>query len=250
MRVHNLLALMLTLGIAGSAQAAVKFYDSSPENGIQGDDFLNSTTLCPPHVTTFGQGSGYTELEDNGSGTVTMTQNFGSGTTVADLTHGELIPIFGPGAFIFIDTTQTTIITGPAVSNTGGVGAHGPSGTASGETAEWGIISGWNTTGFAFCIASPITVCTNAGFAHGGTVPRIIESLTYDLGTWNFDAEGDFESVLGYITRTSNGGLTNNGTRPRGAFIGSSLPALPMVGFGAVALGLALTGSRALRAKK
>jgi hypothetical protein len=250
MHVRNAFALLAVLSLAGSAQAAIKFYDSSPENGIQGDDFLNSTTLCPPHVTTFGQGSGYTELRDDGLGTVTMQQFVGNGRTVADLTNGELIPIFGPGAFIFIDTQQTTFIAAPHVSNTTGIGSHGPSGTAPGQTTEWGVVSGWTVTGYAFCISSPTSICTNAEFAHGVTVDRAIESPTYDLGTWTFDAEGDYESVFGYITRTSSGGLTNNGTRPRGAFHGSSLPALPLVGFGALAVGLAVIGTRALRARK
>ena len=53
-----------------------------------------------------------------------------------------------------------------------------------------------------------------------------------------------------HITRTSNGGLTNNGGKHRGDFVGASLPALPLFGFGALALSLAVIGGRALLGKK
>jgi hypothetical protein len=254
MRVRNLFLLAVVLGVAGQAQAAVKFYDSSFNNGLPGDAFLNSTTLCPPMVTTLGgtQGdTGVTVLEDDGLGSVTLVTRTTGGITLADLTAGELVPLFGPGAFIFIDTKNSRTIAGPHVSNSSGIGAHGPSSTAPGGTTEWGVVSGWSITGRTFCVSSPTTVCTNAGFSHGVTIPfSEIESPTYDLGTWNFDAEGDYESKFGYIVRTSNGGLTNNGSRPRGALHGAALPALPLVGLGALAVGLAVIGSRAMRASK
>jgi len=53
-----------------------------------------------------------------------------------------------------------------------------------------------------------------------------------------------------YIQRTSNGGLQNSRWNMRGAFVGSGLPALPLVGFGALALSLAVIGGRALVGKK
>ena len=77
----------------------------------------------------------------------------------------------------------------------------------------------------------------------------MLASDTYDLGTWNFDAVG-YEAAQRHITRTSNGGLTNNGGNYRGAFVGASLPALPLVGFGALALSLAVIGGRSLLGKK
>jgi len=88
------------------------------------------------------------------------------------------------------------------------------------------------------------------GFAHGATIPRTLPSTSYDLGTWNFDAGGNLEAAQGLITRTSNGGLTNNGARYRGVFVGRQLPALPLLGFGALAVSLAVVGGRRLIGRK
>ncbi|MEE2663690.1 MAG: hypothetical protein VX681_06200, partial [Myxococcota bacterium] len=65
-----------------------------------------------------------------------------------------------------------------------------------------------------------------------------------------FDAVGDLDSTQQYLTRTSNGGLSNNGNRIQAALHGSAIPALPLVGFGALALSLAAIGGRALLGKK
>jgi hypothetical protein len=252
MQLRTLIVLVMVFGLSGSAQAAVKLYDSSPDNGIPSDAFLNRQDGMggTESVYTIGSGDGvYYELSDDGLGTVTLQQYYGFGRTIADLTNNELIPIFGPGAFIFIDTGRTTTIQFPHVSNTTGIGAHGPSGTDPGESTEWGVVSGWVATGYAFCIASPTAVCTNAEYAHGQTVTVSIESPTYDLGTWAFDAVGDFTGSP-YILRTTSGGLTNNGNVPRGALHGSSLPALPIVGFGALAVGLVVMGARSMGARK
>ena len=58
------------------------------------------------------------------------------------------------------------------------------------------------------------------------------------------------QAVTWYITRTSNGGLSNNQNFLRGTFVGAALPALPLVGFGILALGLAVAGGRRLAGKK
>jgi hypothetical protein len=252
MRARRWFVLVMVFGFAGSAQAAIKLYDSSADNGIPGDAFLNRQDGMGGTESVYtigGDGLGHAELRDDGLGTVTLQEYFESGRTVADLTNNELVPIFGPGAFIFIDTGRSTIIQFPHVSNTTGIGTHGPSGTDPLESTEWGVVSGWVATGYAFCIASPTAVCTNAEYAHGMTVTVSIESPTYDLGTWTFDAEGDYDGSP-YILRTTSGGLTNNGNVPRGALHGSSLPALPVVGFGALAVSLVVMGARAMRGRK
>ena len=59
-------------------------------------------------------------------------------------------------------------------------------------------------------------------------------------------AEGDYEAAQPYIFRTSNGGLSNTQFDLRGVFVGASLPALPLVGLGALAACLAVAGSRRL----
>jgi hypothetical protein len=130
-----------------------------------------------------------------------------------------------------------------------GVGSHGPSGTAPGESAEWGVVSGWELTGFSYCVSSPVLICVQNAGAHGATITPELASQTYDLGTWQFDSLGDMEADF-YITATLNGGTANTASRLRGAFVGTSLPALPLVGFAALAAGLAAIGGRALMGKK
>jgi len=48
-----------------------------------------------------------------------------------------------------------------------------------------------------------------------------------------------------YIIRTNNGGTANLQHLVRGAFQGSAIPALPLVGLGALGLGLVLVGGHA-----
>lgn len=55
----------------------------------------------------------------------------------------------------------------------------------------------------------------------------------------------------GLIIRTSNGGLSNNHMLARGAFVGSALPGLPLVGFGVLAVTLVVIGGgRSIVGKK
>jgi hypothetical protein len=250
MRALPLFASVLVLSLAGSAQAAVKFYDSNPNNGTPGDRLLNTPGLCPPMRSTPDVVFGFMQLADDGLGTVTMMQHSQQVLEFTDLGAEVLTQVLGPGAFIFIDNKATTSIVLPATSNTSGIGAHGPSGTAPGESAEWGVVSGFVITGRLFCLSSPTTICTNAGLTHGATTPRELASDTYDLGTWTFDAVGDYEQTVAYIQVTSSGGTVNSLALLRGTFVGANLPALPLVGFSALALSLAVIGVRALLGKK
>jgi hypothetical protein len=236
--------------VAGSASAAVKAYDSSNENGVAGDVLNTAPNLCPPVQTRPGTVEGFAILDDAGAGTVTLTDLNVITTFFGDLGPDQLTITFGPGAFVFIDARASQTPAAAQLSNTRGIGAHGPSGTAPGETAEWGILSAWTATGFRFCVSSPIGICNNAGFVHGVTVDSIVNSDTYDLGTWNFDAVGDFSNEAPYIFSTANGGLQNIRYVLRGSFSGASLPAVPLLGFGALALSLVVVGTRALLGRK
>jgi hypothetical protein len=237
-------ALVLALGIAGHARAAVKFYSADPSNGTPGDFSRYTATLSPALQTTPGTIFGYQQITDDGTGTVTLdlaniTRN------LTDIGPEILNPIFGPGSFVFAVSATTTTIAAPGVSNVSGIGAHGPSGTAPGQSIEWGVISGFQTTGFIHCIGSPVALCNENGSAHGTTINPTLASSTYDLGTWNFDAVGDMEAATFYISATNNGGLSNFRVQLRGAFQGASLPALPFVGFGALSSALLVMGLRA-----
>jgi len=252
MRIFQILIAAVVLSLAGSAQAVVKFYSSDPGNGEPGNTTRISINLCPPFISSPDTIGGYQKLTDDELGSVELSEfvlDAGiSGTT--DLSGDILVPIFGPGAFIFIFNNATTSISAPHVSGAGG----GPGVTASTApttgSIAWGVVSGFTITGVRFCLASPTTICSENGFSHGMTVPGVLPSTTYNLGTWVFTSVGDLEATQQYITRTSNGGLSNNGNIIQGALHGSAIPALPLVGFGALALSLAAIGGRALLGKK
>jgi len=241
------LLLGVAVGLAGPSSAAVKFYDSSQLSGAPGDERRVTADFCPPVATTLGSLQGFTQLADDGLGTVTLVELEDVSNNRVDVGPELLLPLFGPGAFVFIDVAVTRSVAGPQLSNASGVGAHGPSSSASDASVEWGVISGWQITGTNYCVSSPVEVCNENGFGHGVTLIAALPSPTYDLGTWSFDAEGDYEAAGWYVRVTSNGGLSNNQERLRGAFVGAELPALPAAGFAALGAGLAAAGLRALR---
>ena len=253
MLVHLRIALLgsTLLTMTLPAAAAVKLYDSSPNNGQLTQNTLVAIGACPP-VQSLNPSGGYKKIIDDGLGTVTLeefVQCCGTGSTT-NLGPDALTGIFGPGAFIFVQNASTRSLPTPHVSTTSGIGAHGPSGTDPGESAEWGVISGFELTGLIFCISSPVTICNQNGFSHGATIPQTLASTSYDLGTWNFDAEGDIVAANFFITRTTNGGLTNTQETQFGAFVGSALPALPLIGFGVLAVALTVIGGRTLIGRK
>ncbi len=252
MRIFQILVAVLVLSLAGSAQAVVKFYSSDPDNGTPGNTSRISINLCPPFISSPDTLGGFTKLTDNEAGSVELTEFriCCAGSGITDLSGDILIPIFGPGAFIFINSGAQTDISAPHVS-TDGAGPGVPASTTAGSGAiAWGVVSGFVPTGQLFCQASPVAICNENGFSHGMTIGFILPSSTYNLGTWVFDAVGDLDSTQQYLTRTSNGGLSNNGNRIQAALHGSAIPALPLVGFAALALSLAAIGGRALLGKK
>ena len=123
--------------------------------------------------------------------------------------------------------------------------------TAPGGTVAWGLISSWSQTGSGFCISSPQTICTGGSMLpHGITTPLSGDlSPTFDLGTWTFDAEGDMAAAGNWIHQTNNGGSSNRQRLIKGAYVGASIPALPLIGAGALALGLLVAGTRSVLRK-
>jgi hypothetical protein len=232
--------------LSGSARASIKVYDASRENGTPGDNVLYSFNLCPPIQTTLDILEGHSTIVDDGLGTVTLIEHAVVTDQVTDISGNQLVGTFGPGAFFFgvgFNTRSTTI---PNVSQTSGIGTHGPSSTAPGASVEWGVLSGFTVTGFSYCISSPVAICNENVTPHGMTAISVLNSPTYDLGTWWFDATGDMEASP-FIYVIANGGLTNGQSLLRGAFQGASLPAVPLVGFGALACSLVVIGAGALR---
>lgn len=251
MTIRSMWTGLAVLLLASTAQAEIKFYSSFPDSGVASDSFSFSVTACPPVRTTLGQPQGFAELEDDGLGTVTLRQLELHNNNKTDLGEDFLAALLGPGAFIFVDRDEVRRVSVTSnTSNTSGIGAHGPSSSGASSSTEWGVISGWVATGSTFCVSSPTALCNQNGFAHGATVLPIVASMTYDLGTWNFDATADYEAEGLFVQRTSNGGLTNRSIVLRGTFHGASLPILPLVGLGALAVGLAVMGGRTLGARK
>ena len=247
MHLRGFLVATAVLITSGSAQAVVKTYDSSPANGLAGDFITTATDICPPVQVSPDLLHGNTTLEDDGAGSVSLDTNIQLSTQIG-LGPDQLTVTFGPGAFIFVDS-RTTRVNNPAggsVHASTGAGAD----TDPGGTVVWGIVSGWAYTGAQFCVSSPVATCNQNGFLHGTTISPKLTSGTFNLGTWAFDSVGDYETVVPYIERTANGGLQNTRYGMRGAFTGSALPALPLVGFGALALSLAVIGGRSLLGKK
>jgi len=229
--------------LALPASATVKVYNATPPNGTPGDAFAYAATLCPPIRVTPGQQQGDFSLSDTGGGTVTIAGWNQHRIVTTNLGPSQLGSVFGPGSYVFVDS-RTTL--SPALGQTG-VGGTNPGGSV-----DWGVLGGWSSTGAAFCVASPQTICTSgAQIPHGQTTPvPPINSPTYDLGTWAFDASGDFQAVSNYIWGTFNGGVSNAQMLLRGSFVGGAVPALPLVGAGALAVGLAIAGARSAMRRK
>jgi len=235
---RKLMLVAAAILLATQAQAAVKVYNGDV---LPGDAIEITTTLCPIVNVTAGVVAGNYTVTDTGGGTVTLEDL----NMVQDrlVNFADISAVFGPGAFIFIDVRNSA---GPAP----GLTFTAPGSTAPGGAVAWGIVSGWSTTGFNFCISSPGTVCDSNGFTHGATANAVSTSTTYDLGTWSFTTPtGDLEATP-FVTRTQNGALANSQRVIRGALQGAALPALPLVGFGALALGLAAVGARSVMRKK
>lgn len=242
MNARHLVLTAALVSLAAPAAAVVKVYNSTPPNGTAGDTFLFATTTCPPITPTPGNQQGDHTLTDNAGGTVTYTNRNLVAPNFTDLPPFIAESVFGPGAFVF---TQGEVIQTLTTTPTGS------GSTAPGGTVTWGIVSGFENSGSLFCVASPQTICTGAVMLpHGLTVPTFPPfSPTYDLGTWTFDAEGDVETS-NYINATFTGGTSNQQILLRGSYVGAGIPALPIVGAGALALGLAVAGTRSLLRKK
>ncbi len=244
MRLRSWILAAALISIATPALAVVKVYNSTPPNGEAGDRFQYSTTLCPSIDASVGQVWGTKTISDTGGGTVTMTQASIIEVTQTDFGPDVLTTVFGPGAFVFVNSRPNNEITGVPVS--------APGSTAPGGSVAWGVITGWNSTGVGFCIASPQTICTGgAMLPHGITSPVApIPSPTFDLGTWTFDAEGDLVATANYINQTNNGGTANRQRLLRGSYVGAGVPALPLIGAGALAIGMLAAGTRSVLRKK
>jgi len=222
---------------AQSAGAVPKAYDSSAANGTPHRLFEFIAQVCPPLFEAPDELTGGARLLDDGAGTVTLDEWRLYRDLQIDLGPDFLTTTLGPGAFIFIEEHSTLALIAPHESLSG-------SSLAPGGSVEWGVVSGFDFTGSVICEASPSGICI--GGSGQPPSPPVLPSSSYDLGTWSFDAAGDYTGSV-FVYRTTNGGLNNERYALRGAFHGESLPGLPLFGMVSLGLGLGMAGSRALR---
>lgn len=220
------------IALAEPTQASVRVYDSSKSGGTPGDMLLYVVAACSPVMVTPGALEGRAALTDAAAGTVTLDSLAIEQAVLFDI---DTTAVFGPGAFFFATQAQSD----RPLGNQTGAGSTAPL-----NSITWGVLSGWSSTGLSFCMASPAAVCVNNGYLHGATVRSITRSPTYDLGTWSFDQAGNY-SATAYIAQTANGGESNIQWVLRGSYVGASVPALPIIGFGALIAGLLVAGTRA-----
>ncbi len=239
--------LAAVLLIPSMSQAALKAYKSgglpdddsvvgnfslSPIFGTSNLNILRSVNLSPTIQPSPGNPDFLEVVLDDQGGNIVAIVNWEHGGDTNTTTN--ITGFSGPGGFIFIRSTAR--------------GTFVPGQTGAGSTTskiDWGVITGWNSTGGVFCNSSPPFVCTLGGLQEDMTVPTPIRSSTFDIGTWTFDATGDFVGT-GYLNATFNPGTANSVIFVNGKLFGTTLPALPIVGLGALAFGLLVVGGRSL----
>ena len=241
MKLRTLVLALFIAAVAMPALATVRVFTATPPSSPGGDQ-KGEAESGQGGAGQPGSLQGQFEVTDTGGGAPTLSGFEMHAITQVDFPN---ITVFGPGGYVFIDATPTIELTALPYTGTGSAAAGG--------SVAWGLISGWKTTGKGFCKSSPVTICsTGALLAHGMTSAlQPPGSNTYDLGTWDFStATGDLEARNFYINLTNNGGTSNRQRLIRGTLQGTTLPALPLVGAGALALGLLVAGTRSVMRKK
>lgn len=164
-------------------------------------------------------------LDDPGGGVVEVLRfEYGTDASLTINATGAA----GPGSFLFIRKKDRT---------TFAAGQTGSGSTTS--SIDWGVITGWSIAGGVFCNSSSLLCTSLVGIQEDMTIPAVLPSSTYDIGTWTFDATG-------YISGTFNLNTSNIMIFLNGKLFGASLPALPIAGLGALAVGLLVVGARSL----
>ena len=126
----------------------------------------------------------------------------------------------------------------------------GQGSTDAGSSINWGNLSGWTITGGTYCHANPAYICGLAAAVDEETVATAFLSGNYDIGTWTFHGTG-FDMALPYVNRTAKNNLGNSMTFLRGApDQDGTVPALPLLGIGAVGVSVFAMGVASIRRRK
>ena len=127
-------------------------------------------------------------------------------------------------------------------------GVTGTGGTDS--SINWGNMSGWTITGGTYCHSVPSYICGLATAVDQETVATAFLSGNYDIGTWTFHGTG-FDMPLPYISRTGKTDLGNSTTFLFGPTANDgTVPALPLLGIGAVGVSVFAMGVASIRRRK
>ena len=218
---------MVLLGAWGS-QAALSRYNTRTTTLIHYNTSSPRTEILTgnPHQSA----SGRVVIEDAASPILRKYRSGrggGSGTTV-DLP--------GLSGFIWVKGNDTN---GPIDPETG-------TGDIT-DTIEWGDITTWTVKGGTYCHAEPTSICTTAFFEESNTIPTPVISDRYLWHVWTFHGTG-FRADP-FIARTgSNESNGNSMSIYRGAVETSGqVPALPLLGIGAVGVSVIAMGMASLR---
>ena len=237
---QRLKLFLISLGIvalaAPGASAALKKYSVNRRTLTQYEGVSPSIEYISGNVEPF---LGVGLIDESGPEPILqkliMVTGGGGGRTV-------LVPSLTNG-FIFINSFSGE---GPSGGQTGT-----GSGTADGQSINWGNLSGWTISGGTFCHSVPSYICDYAVAEDLGTVSGAFLSNNYDIGTWTFHGTG-FLQPGGYINRTNTtvndgnsmffiyGANDNDGT----------VPALPLLGIGAVGVSVFAMGVASIRRRK
>jgi hypothetical protein len=222
-----LVSLGIVAFIAPSASAALKKYQV--RHRIQ----LNYAETSPKVELRSSSGTGVGLIDESGASPVltklVLTTGGGGRTTlVPSLTNG----------FIWYNQASKE---GPS---NGQVGAG-----TTGTNIVWGNLTGWTITGGTYCHAVPSYICDYAVAEEQATVTPDFLSNNYDIGTWTFHGTGFLD--VGYINRTGKTGLGNL----QWFLIGidkndGTVPALPLLGIGAVGVSVFAMGVASIRRRK
>ena len=112
---------------------------------------------------------------------------------------------------------------------------------------DWGTLTAWAITGATFCNANPALVCGLGVASQLVSTDPVVRSAFYDTGDWTFHGTGFRANPFVFFTSTLGG---NSSIVLKGSLApNASVPALPLLGIGALAASLFTMGVAVLRRK-
>ncbi len=115
-------------------------------------------------------------------------------------------------------------------------------------TVTWGVLTSYSTTGALFCNANPAFICGLATGVQLTSVDPPLRSSFYLTDPWTFHGTGFRSATFVFFTSTLPG---NSSVIIKGVLSpNATVPALPLLGLGALGVSLFVMGVAALRRSK